>query len=744
MNRLGLSFLFLLSVLLSLSAQQSKQVYITLDVSGSMNGDKYVLANYTTQMIVTLCDDADDVHMIVYGQEKTLSKEKNPLAAIQRPIGKLSFGKPSSLISQFEDIIGFNNVYRPSKNRQNWLFIIGDGIWGTFDSMYSNDLKRFENNVKSGELNVCYLQTGQSLSEHSDFTQFAESLGLVDIRKSSTAPETILKGCDHFAKKILGFSETSLDIKQAGTNAINVTAELPISEFLLVYQDEVYPESLPKIANAQFSGQQLHVSHKGTPTTKPLKDNRSSKKLSGNVWLLKSGGVIPANTPITIAFDKKADAKKVNIYPLVKAIEFGSFGLSPLGEGLKQIDSKSFAICENEETAVVRIELSEDCKDNLPEQLLQKTQVTVKANNKDYAAKYKNGGFECVIDLTDEKTQYYAECDCPGYFHRVTPIMTIVKEECEPASPPVKEQQEVDFGTMTFQQLKDSQIKGVIQDSETLEALDPNKFDISLEIEDDFMYEEPSLSIEGNTLVFDVHPKGDWCECLFPTDLKIKVVSTPKPGAFNASDRQYVQTVHPIRLSIVKDRPWLSRCFWVIVALILLLLFTIYLRALMKKKRFKKNAMMTPKYYTYFGDLIEDQGGTKLRREGFGAWCSRWLLPGDERTTVSFDKPFVSGLTLIAAESKNVVNLLKSSCNFDTMDIAGYDPETDTGKTKTVKIGDRGIIEFSAPNGTKDGEVIFSSGSEDDGAGYRLFLGLLMAAAILAICLLIVLMVKSL
>ena len=80
----------------------------------------------------------------------------------------------------------------------------------------------------------------------------------------------------------------------------------------------------------------------------------------------------------------------------------------------------------------------------------------------------------------------------------------------------------------------------------------------------------------------------------------------------------------------------------------------------MKKKRFKKNAMMTPKYYSYFGDLIDDQGGKKLRKEGFGPWFMRWLVPVDERITLSFDSPSVTGLTLIASESNDVVNILKS------------------------------------------------------------------------------------
>ena len=68
-------FIILLLLTLSFRAQQPKNVYITLDVSGSMYGNKYALANYTTQMIVTLCDDDDEVHMIVFGEEENLSKK---------------------------------------------------------------------------------------------------------------------------------------------------------------------------------------------------------------------------------------------------------------------------------------------------------------------------------------------------------------------------------------------------------------------------------------------------------------------------------------------------------------------------------------------------------------------------------------------------------------------------------------------------------------------------------------------
>lgn len=741
MNKIASVLLLFLSALATF-AQQAKQVYITLDVSGSMWGNKYVLANYTTQMIVTLCDDDDDVHMILYGQEKKLSGEKNPLAAIQKPFQKLVFGNPQSKVSQFDDIIGFNRVYQPSKDKQNWLFIIGDGEWGTMNPDYAEDVRKFRDCVKGGSLNVCYLQTGKSVNEHNDFTEYAEDLGVIDIRKSSTKPKTIQDGCDHFARKILGFSNTSLDTKKSDAKTLKVECELPVTEFLLVYQDEVTPEKLPAIQDARYNGQKLEVRHKGTPTTKPVKESSREKNLSGNVWRLKAGGPIPAKTPIEIAFDKNIDTKCINIYPIVGNMEFGSFGLAPYGSPLKQIGDNTFSICRDEKTALVRIELNEGQKQNLPETLLKKTKVTVKANNKEYPASYKDGGFECTIDLRGEETQYYAECDCPGYFSRVTPIMTIVKGECDPVEPPVKELPGVDFGTMTFSQLSNEPIRGIIQDSETLEQLNPENFDISIEIEDDYMYQQPSLRIEGNTLLIDVKPQSDLCECLFQTDLKMKVVSSPKSGAFGG--KNYQKTVTPIHLRIEKDRPWLSRCLWVLITLAALLLFILYLRLLLKKNRFKKNAMVTPMYYIRSGDLIDDQGGRKLRADGFGAWFARWFLPIDERSTHYFDKPTVGSLTFIASESKEVVRIPKSCCDWNTMYICGYDPETDTSKSKTVSLGDNGTIEVSKPNGSKDGEIVFSSGSENDGGGYRLFLCLLMTAAMIAFIVLVVLMLKSL
>ena len=738
---------FLLFSAITAVAEQTKRVYITLDVSGSMSGDKYSLANYTTQMIVALCDDEDEVSLFLEGSEGRLSDMKAPLSFIQKKMNQLHFNSaPIQFGTQFGDIQGFNAVYKPSKNQQDWLFIIGDGVWFTESPAFEPDKNKFKETVESGTLNVCYLQTGDRLNEENDFTEFARNLSVIDIAKSSTQTKTILDGCDHFAKKILGFSEASLDIRKDGKNSIKIVAELPVKSFILVYQDEVMPEGLPKIVGAKAGGKSLNVEHRGTPTTTPVKNSSLARNLSGNVWRLKVQKAIPANTEVLVEFDKKVDTKKVNIYPVVEELEFGSFVFSPNGNGLIQVDDKTLGICLDEKRALVRIELNEECKANLPESLLKKTEVVVKANNKDYKAKYKDGGFECIIDLNDKKTQYYAECDCPGYFKRVTPIMTIVKSEehCRNVDPDTIRHATVDFGKIAFDRLINEPLTGTLQDAETRKTLDPSKFDLTVKVERGYLYDEPKVSLQGNTIVLDVHPKGAFCECLFPTDLNIEVISTPKQGAFQAGEKQYKQNIHPIHVTVEKSRPWAVRCFWVLMTMTALLIFMIYLRALLRKRRFKKNAMMTPRYYTYFGDLIEDQGGTRLRQEGFGAWLARWFSPIDERVTLNFDRPMVSGMTLVAAESKNVVNLLKSCCNFETMDIGGYDPERDTSKSKFIKIGDRGSMEFTALNGTKDGELVFSSGSEDDGGGFRIFLGLLMAVSLLVIVALLILMLTSL
>lgn len=742
MSKFFCAWIILLSAI-PLSAQQDKRVYITLDVSSSMSGDKYVLANYTTQMIVTLCDNNDEVYMIVYGKDACLSKNNNPLSVIQKPMRNLKFGLPRSSDSQFDDIIGFNNIYKPSDSREDWLFVIGDGQWGTENNKYKHDRERFSKIVEQGTLNVCYLQTGHSLSEENDFTQFANTFGVIDIRKSDTNTPTVKEGCDYFARKILGFSEVPLKVKKQGNRQISILSEMPLKGFYMVYQDEVIPERLPNVESVTIGSNSLQAKLKGIPTTIPLKSSKGEVNLSGAVYLTE--GNIPAQAEIAMLFDKEVKPENISIYPIVKDVEFDSGSFTVKGNSLKRLDSHTLTICRDETKAQVRIELSGASKENLTEGLLQKTKVVVKANNKDYPAHYNNGGFECEVDLIEDETPYYAECDCPGYFKRVTPITKIVKGDCPPEKPEKLEVQErpvADLGSLTFEQLRKDDITFTINDSLTNEALNPNLFDITFEVDNDFMYEEPKVRIENGVIHLELRPKGEWCECLFPEGLDIRMISTPKDEAFQEYGKNYHQTVFPFHAEVIKDHPWLSRCMWVIITLIILLLLFFYLRALQRKYRFKKNATITPFYYDYYSNRIE-AGCMYLRKEGFGSWFARWFLPGDERNTLSFDKPNTT-IRFVAAESNDVVNIPKDG-NIDpeTMRISGYNPNRDQFPKEPVKLGNNGKVNILKSDGNDDGYLVFTSGEHTDGHLFRIIVALLIAADVVGFLFLVYLLIRS-
>lgn len=741
-------FIILLLLTLSFRAQQPKNVYITLDVSGSMYGNKYALANYTTQMIVTLCDDDDEVHMIVFGEEENLSKKKSPLDFIQKPVHDLRFGKPKSIDSQFDDIIGFNKIYKPSNKRQDWLFIIGDGEWWTENKEYESDRKCFASTVESGKLNVCYLQTGHKLKENNDFTQFVSSLGVVDIKKSDVTTKTIKDGCDHFARKILGFSEVPLKVKKTDSQSISLRTELPINRFYLVYQDDVKPSKLPKITNVEVNGIALKRDLKGTPTTTPL--NVGGVNLSGHVYKISGKGVIAANSEINISFDKNIDPKNIFIYPFVENIEFGSSVFTRTGNQLGNIDANTSTICKDENKATVRIDLSKESVQSLSVALLKRTNVIVKANNKEYPAKYKNGGFECEIDLIEDETQYYAECDCPGYFKRVTPIAKIVKRECEPDVMETREQPVTNMGSITFEQLKKEELSFTITDSLTQEALNPNLFDISCEIEDDFMYEDPQIRVEDGEVHILLSPKGDWCECLFPAGLDVKLISTPKQEAFQEYGKNYYQTIYPFHLEVIKERPWLLRCFCVIVSLISLIILICYLRALLKKNRFHKGARVKNLYYQEDAPKEIEKNGHPLRANGFMAWFNRWLNPfGDEKNTISFVRPKTRAITFYASASKMRILLPINCYDPKTMVVPNYIPQREHNKKKddnSIGISSGTSIEIKntqAGETTRLGHIKFIVQGKDDEGGYRLFLSIVLVVAVLAFVALSFLLVKS-
>ena len=148
-------------------------------------------------------------------------------------------------------------------------------------------------------------------------------------------------------------------------------------------------------------------------------------------------------------------------------------------------------------------------------------------------------------------------------------------------------------------------------------TIDPTKFDIDAEIENGFLFKEPKVRIDVDTILIDLQTRGDWCECLIPDEVNIKIIATPKEGAFE--NEEFLTTITPVHIKLVKERTWFSRCLWLLLTIAgLLLLMFFLLRALIKKNRLKKEET-TDNSDLYPNETEEQEGGrrtTTTRRRG--------------------------------------------------------------------------------------------------------------------------------
>ena len=293
----------------------------------------------------------------------------------------------------------------------------------------------------------------------------------------------------------------------------------------------------------------------------------------------------------------------------------------------------------------------------------------------------------------------------------------------------------------TFRELKEEPIRLTIYDAESLDRLDPTLFDIFIEVENDYLYENSSVRVDRSLIFLELHPKGKWCECLFPDSLRIRMVSAPKDAAADEYGKYYQHTVFPIHCKVLKERSWLSRCLWVIVAIIALFLLFFYLRALLRKRRFKKNAQIVPVYFNRYGEEINDGAGQRLRKPGFPAWVVRWFWPGNEKTRLEFTDPACI-LTFFASESKEMVEIPKDGITPE-MEVEGYDPYNDPVPSQPARLGPNGQVVVNNPNGRREGYLNFIPGDENDWGGLRILLILLMILSLLGAIGLIFLMIKS-
>lgn len=416
--------------------------------------------------------------------------------------------------------------------------------------------------------------------------------------------------------------------------------------------------------------------------------------------------------------------------------------ITPAPKGLRKIDDRTSAICLYEDKALVTIELEADDGYSLSNQSLKQTKVTVYANGRTYNTRLVDGHFECEIDIENDTTSYYAIVECPDpEFRLQTEQYFLVRtNDCDPDKIPLVRGDTVRPGNLNIADLKrgDKPVDVDLPDKPDCPKIKLIDYDVKVESDSPFV-EEVRVSKEDNKLRLTPKLRGGWCDCFIPDSLTFRVMLLPKK-----LDNGEKPIEIPVVIGVERQSSWIARCMWVVVVLAALLVFFCYLRSLSRKRRFKKQAMITPVYYNRYGEEIDDGSGQPLRKSGFSAWFARWFVPGTERNTLGFESPEVQALRFIAAESPQAVEVPKDCIDSETMEVDGYDPENDIAPSRPIKLGANGRIHINKSNGEKEGYLYFTPGSASDGKGYRLFVGLLMVADAGAILVLLIALVKSL
>ena len=422
--------------------------------------------------------------------------------------------------------------------------------------------------------------------------------------------------------------------------------------------------------------------------------------------------------------------------------------LNPLPKNLRQIDDHTTAICLYEDKALVSVELEMDDDYTLPKGSLRQCRVDVNANGRSYRASLVKDHFECEIDIANDTTEYNVSISCPDpEFYLDTETYRIVRStDCDPDLVQFTEGDPFYAGDLTVEELVRGKtpVKVDFSDSDGITAglpghprIDIRNYDVTADC-DDYFISEVVVEKRGNTVELTPKLKGEWCDCFVPDTVTVWLRMVPNNGDISASPYE-----SPIRIGVKHKAVWIGRCMWVLILMGALILFILYLLALLKKKRFKKDATVTPVYFNRYGEEIDDGAGQYLRRPGLLAWFSRWFLPGAERCGLSFSNPYC-GFSFIASDSTEAVELPKKSIDPERVDVDGYDPENDTAPTLPVRLGSEGRICIHQPNGKQEGYLYFRPGERNDGAGFRLALGILFITSVFAFAVLVFLLIRGL
>ena len=576
-----------------------------------------------------------------------------------------------------------------------------------------------------------------------------ESLNIngVDIKSSDTTAASVLNNCVYFTNRILGFSSTNVKMNQLDGQTVTFCSEYPLERCLLVYQSRQKASIETKIVSTTCNEEDLSVAVKGNPSTKPLVSPGKSV-LNGMVWELSSVKTIPSNDTVKVRFNQDIDIDNLKLYPYVD-VALGMCPWSVAMDTLMEFSPNHFYICDKEDEALVKMIATDKYGHKFPPPLMQKMKVKMVNDSDTVDAKYdaSDTSFYAVIGMPGKEMSYFSYVESPGYFSRISGKQFLVKNigVCPPEKVPLITLPPQYFDAVRFGELKNGDtFGGVVDDTLFKKVVSTGAFD-NQAVKDlnDYPYaEKVSFSQDSVALSFVQRPNSNWCECAYPDTLCYEVTLVSSKGIV-VGDKSYEGFVIPVYVPVDK-RLWAVRCKDYLILGIALVLFFVYLVAIKRKKRFKKDAKVTASYMELRGSVVRENtkgSSRKLRKKGFIAWLNRWLNPfGVETRRMDWSVPPAGSITFVAHKSKEKVNIRRSSFNSSKMRMGTFNiAQAKDGKT----------IEMTDPikiyTGNKyEGQLTYESGGKDDEKKFRLFVVTLIFLSIMILGGVLFVLIKSL
>ena len=610
--------LLIFSMLFLSANSRTRQTYITLDYSGSMSGDKYMISNFTAQLI-TLLNDRDEVCVIMNGVVKKISGTPDAYKQLRiaQPNVRQQWGD-SQYRSQIGDIEAFNRNFRTDPDKNQWLFIIGDGNWNT--ARYPAVTESFSKiTASAGGLKIFYIPYGSSEFYPSDFTTFIRQLRNVRIMNGSTSVRNVFNN-----SVVLIYYLTSADCQTPQTTIIDrqtaeVTTEIPAKKYLIFYQDNKTEQELPQIISAVSDTVKLNVSLLGKPSTSGLQYKNYQTLLSSALWEVEGKNNKPVSF-LTLKFDREIEPGKLKVF---------------------MFPDQSFLL-KNDSIITV----SSRANTSVPGTKSQESTILLNKSEFTNALKIASGH----NNLSES-----------GNVNR--PTQTGLRPKITPLKPKAIIYQAPPLTPVTFRKSASQKPgTGYLLYVKRNDLINPEKVDISFPVSYNLFFKDIFSWTDEDKLIFLLEPRNGFSQHLMPDTLDLNLIIQTKRNTLSKSATEEEITIKTATAKVNIPVDELLR------RLVYGILLIIYLILLSRKARFKKGAMIN--YLS--GNETDHRISVLLRKKGFINWLNRWFNAFvAEKSAIVFEKTG-NNITFVARRKRSAIKIHKKDVDSSTMSFRQY------------------------------------------------------------------------